>query len=203
MIPPAAPSRDPSRGRARIVLASASPRRKELLEALGVPFEVMPADVDETPREGEAPGTMATRLAGAKARRVAGGAPEALVIAADTVVVLDGRALGKPRDAEENRSFLRALAGRPHRVVTGHCLRLGGTTETVAVATEVVLRRLTDGEIDRFVGRGAGLDKAGGYAIQDTGAALVDRLDGCYTNVVGMSLPAVVAAADRLGVGLV
>ena len=196
---PAAPSHE----RPRVVLASASPRRKELLGALGVRFEVMPADVDETPHEGEAPTTTATRLAEAKARRVADGAPEALVIAADTVVVQGARALGKPRDEEENRSFLRALSGRPHRVVTGHCLRLGSASDTVAVTTEVVLRRLTEGEIDRFVGRGAGLDKAGGYAIQDVGAALVDRLDGCYTNVVGMSLPAVVAAAARLGVVLV
>lgn len=193
----------PAPGPRGIVLASSSPRRRDLLGALGVRFEVVPADVDESPRDGEAPDEMALRLAAAKAARVAADRPDSLVIAADTVVILGDRSLGKPRDADENRAFLRDLAGRAHRVATGHCLRLGVASEAALVTTEVTLRELGDGEIDRFVGRGAGLDKAGGYAIQDLGAALVDRLDGCYTNVVGMSLPTVVAAAARLGVDLV
>ena len=191
------------RARPRVLLASASPRRKSLLEALGLAFEVVPADIDETPEADEPPERMAARLAQSKARTVAHRHPGALVIAADTVVILDGRSLGKPRDRAENRAFLQALAGRPHRVATGHCLCLGGDTESVTVTTEVTLRALNDAEIERFVARGAGLDKAGGYAIQDLGAALVDRLNGCYTNVVGMSLPAVVAAAARLGAPLV
>lgn len=186
-----------------ILLASASPRRRLLLEAIGASFTVVPADVDETPEEGEAADAMVARLARAKARSIARGRESQLVIAADTAVVLDGVPLGKPRDAGENRRFLRRLAGRRHRVVSGHCLVLNGEEESTVVVTQVALRALGDAEIERFVERGAGLDKAGGYAIQDVGAALVGEVDGCYTNVVGMSVPAVVASAERLGVALV
>lgn len=197
------PPGPPVRHRPTIILASSSPRRRDLLDALGASFEVRAADVDETPRPGEAPDAMVLRLARDKALRIAADRSEALVVAADTAVVLDGHLLGKPRDEEQNRDFLLRLAGRPHRVVTGHCLRWEGREETAVVVTQVTLRRLGGAEIERFVARGAGLDKAGGYAIQDVGAALVGEVEGCYTNVVGMSLPAVVAAADRLGVALV
>jgi len=186
-----------------LLLASASPRRRELLAALGVSFEVRPADVDESPRPGESPWATAERLAASKAAAVAGGRPDALVLAADTVVIVGDRDLGKPRDEEENRRFLRELAGVRHTVVTAHHLRWGDRQEIASVGTEVRLRELGDAEIDRWVRSGAGLDKAGGYAIQDLGAALVADLNGCYTNVVGLSLPAVVAAAGRLGVALV
>jgi len=186
-----------------VLLASGSPRRRELLAALGVPFEARPADVDESPRVDEPPLTTAQRLAAAKADVVASGRPDAMVLAADTVVILDGRALGKPRDDDENRRFLHALAGVRHTVVTAHHLRWGERREVASVATEVRLRELGEAEIERWVRSGAGLDKAGGYAIQDVGAALVADLDGCYTNVVGLSLPAVVTAARRLGVALV
>lgn len=186
-----------------VLLASGSPRRRDLLDAIGARFEVRPPEVDETPLAGEAPASMVLRLARRKAHLVADGAVDALVIAADTAVVLDGQLLGKPRDAEQNREFLRRLGGRPHQVVTGHCLCRRGREETVVVTTGVTLRRLGVAEIDRFVTRGGGLDKAGGYAIQDAGAALVGEVEGCYTNVVGMSVPAVVAAASRLGVELV
>ena len=186
-----------------LILASSSPYRRQLLGRLQLPFTAVSPAIDETPEPGEAPAALAERLARAKASRVAEGREGALVVAADTVVILDDRSLGKPVDAAEIRAFLRALAGRRHHVVTGHCLRLGAAEERATVTTEVWLRSLSEGEIERFVARGAGLDKAGGYAIQDVGAALVDRLEGCYTNVVGMSLPAVVAAAARLGVALV
>lgn len=185
------------------ILASASPRRRLLLDAIGARFTVLPADVDETPARGESPEAMTERLARAKAGRIARAHEDRLVIAADTAVVLGGTMLGKPRDEAENRRFLRDLSGTPHRVVGGHCLRLGDREETTVVVTHVTLRTLSDGEIDRFVSRGAGLDKAGGYAIQDVGAALVGEIRGCYTNVIGMSLPAVSAAAERLGVALV
>jgi septum formation protein len=187
----------------RLVLASGSPRRRALLEALGARFEVRPADVDERPHAREAPEAMARRLAGAKAAAVAAGMEGALVLAADTVVVLDGASLGKPRDADENRRFLQRLAGRWHQVITAHHLVLGATERAVAVTTEVRLRGLSAREIDRWALSGAGLDKAGGYAIQDLGAALVADVRGCYTNVVGLSLPAVVREAARLGVRLV
>lgn len=185
------------------VLASGSPRRRTLLEALGVRFDVRPADVDEAPHPGEVPEAMAVRLARAKAEAIAVTVPEALVLGADTVVVIEGRSLGKPRDADENRTFLRHLAGRWHRVVTAHHLVLGDAAAAASVTTEVRLRPLSELEIDRWAASGAGLDKAGGYAIQDVGAALVDEVRGCYSNVVGMSLPAVLREASRLGVDLV
>lgn len=188
---------------APIVLASGSPRRRELLAGLGLAFEVAPADVDETPEPDEAPLDLVRRLAAAKAAAVADARPEALVIAADTVVVIDGRALGKPRDAAENRDFVRELSGRSHTVFTGHALALGGRSEVEVCRTEVTFRPLDDGEIERYVGSGEGLDKAGGYGIQGLGAALVPRVEGCYFNVVGLSLATVVAAARRLGVALV
>ena len=198
----AEPAESVESGRAvPVVLASGSPRRRDLLTALGTRFEVRPADVDETPLPGEEPRVLAARLAEAKARAVA--VPdEALIIAADTVVTLDGEALGKPRDAEENRSFLRRLAGRPHQVHTAHHLIRGGRSLAPIVTTEVVLRTLSDGEIERWVARGEGSDKAGGYAIQDHGAVLVGEIRGCYSNVIGLSLPALVAAAAELGAPL-
>lgn len=186
-----------------LLLASASPRRRELLAALGVPFEVAPADVDETPLPGETPEATAERLAAAKAERIAADRSEALVIAADTVVIHRGASLGKPADADENRRFLRRLAGEVHTVVTAHELRWAGRRAGASVATRVRLRELGDAEIDRWADSGAGLDKAGGYAIQELGAALVADIEGCYSNVVGMSVPAVIAVAARLGVRLV
>lgn len=188
---------------APLVLASASPRRRALLAALGVDFEVRPADVDETLAPGEDPAAAAERLAAAKAGVVAAARPEARVLAADTVVIESGEALGKPRDDAETRRFLGRLAGVPHTVVTAHVLRCPEGEAAARVATEVRLRALSGAEIERWVESGAGLDKAGGYAIQDLGAALVDEIHGCYSNVVGLSLPAVLALAARLGVELV
>jgi septum formation protein len=187
-----------------LVLASASPRRRELVRALGTPFEVDPADVDETPDATLAPADDALRLARAKADVVAARHPDRLVLAADTIVVHDGVVLGKPRDAAQNRAFLARLAGVPHAVVTAHVLvhaageGAGGAREVgrEAVRTEVRLRALDAATIDRWVASGEGLDKAGGYAIQDTGAALVDVVHGCYSNVVGLSLPAVTRLLD-------
>lgn len=193
----------------RIVLASASPRRRELLAGLGLTFEVLPAEIDETAAEGEAPEAYVDRLAYQKARAVyerLGSMPEddpALVIAADTVVVVEDTMLGKPRDAEENRAFLDRLEGRTHRVATGHCLLFEDGCERVVRTTDVTFRALEPAERDRYVATGEGADKAGGYAIQGRGSALVDRIEGCYFNVVGLSVPAVVQAARSLGVALV
>lgn len=188
-----------------IVLASGSPRRADLLRALGLRFEVLPVDIDETPLEGEAAEPLVRRLsqrkaAAALARRSDDGV---LVIAADTVVTVDGAVLGKPDGAAENRAFLRRLSGRAHHVFSGHTLLVGGRRETVVVDTEVRMRALDEGEIERYVASGEGLDKAGGYAIQGRGSALVGGLAGCYFNVVGLSVPTVVEAASRLGVRLV
>lgn len=128
---------------------------------------------------------------------------KALWIAADTVVVADGELLGKPSNPAENLDFLARLAGRTHQVSTGHCLIRGARVETVVRTTDVTFRDLTLPERERYVATGEGTDKAGGYAIQGVGAALVDRIDGCYFNVVGLSLPAIVTLARRLGVALV
>ena len=187
----------------RIVLASGSPRRRDLLGALGLPFEVAPADIDETPGAGEGPVALVERLSASKADAAARARPDALVIAADTVVVVDGEILNKPEDAAQNRAFLTRLAGRAHHVFTGHTLVFRGRRECMVVDTEVRVRALDDGEIRRYVDSGEGLDKAGGYAIQGRGSALVSGVRGCYFNVVGMSVAAVVDGAKRLGVTLV
>lgn len=205
-----------------LVLASASPRRRELLAGLGLSFEIEVPDVDETPLEGEAPDAMVLRLARAKALAVAarrtaagGGAPPAggaasadaprrpLVIAADTTVVLDGESLGKPRDVAEAAAFVARLSGRDHWVHTGHALRLGEREATALRSTRVRFRPLDASEIADYAATGEGLDKAGGYAIQGLGATLIDAIDGCYGAVVGLSLPAVLLAARELGVRLV
>jgi len=186
-----------------IVLASASPRRRELLGSLGLTFAVEPADVDEAILPEEGPESLVSRLAAAKAAVLAGRYPDALVIAADTTVVVGGEVINKPVDREENAEFLRLLSGTTHDVYTGHALRLGVSADGGVVRTRVRFRRLTDGEIDRYVDSGEGIDKAGGYAIQGLGAAHVDAIEGSYTNVVGLSLPTVVEAARRLGVELV
>lgn len=186
-----------------IVLASGSPRREVLLRGLGLGFEVLPMDVDETPVEGEVPSELARRLSRRKADAAARLRPDALIIAADTVVALGDEVLGKPDGPEQNRSFLARLAGRPHHVFTGHALVRGGRCESVVVDTEVRMRELDHAEIDRYVASGEGLDKAGGYAIQGRGSALVSSIRGCYFNVVGLSVATVVEAARRLGVTLV
>jgi septum formation protein len=188
-----------------IVLASGSPRRQDLLRALGLRFEVLPVDIDESPLDGEAAEPLVRRLSQSKAATALTlrGDDGALVVAADTVVVLDGVVLGKPADAAENRAFLNRLSGRVHHVLTGHTLLRDGQRETVVVDTEVRMRALDGGEVDRYVATGEGLDKAGGYAIQGRGSALVERVDGCYFNVVGLSVATVVQAAARLGVRLV
>src|SRR5690606_21119343 len=190
-------------GLTNLVLASASPRRSGPLRGLGLSFTVAPADVDETVAAGESAAALVARLSAAKAAVVAAAYPTALVIAADTTVVVDGEIINKPEDEAENRAFIERLAGRAHEVYTGHALRLGDLTEGVVVKTTVRFRSLTRAESARYAATGEGLDKAGGYAIQGRGAALVAGIDGCYSNVVGLSLPTVVEAAARLGVTLV
>ena len=187
----------------RLVLASGSPRRRELLRGLDLEFEVRVADIDETPLSGESPEQLVSRLSAAKVERVAEGRPESLVIAADTVVVQGGEILGKPADEAENRVFLQRLEGRVHEVFTGHSLRLGGRSAEGVTSTRVWFRPLGGEEIARYAATGEGLDKAGGYAIQGLGAALVPHIEGCYFNVVGLSLATVVELARELGVELV
>lgn len=186
-----------------ILLASASPRRRELLAGLGLNVKTHATDIDEAVGEGEDAQALVSRLAASKAAVVGARQSGSLVIAGDTVVVIDDEILNKPADAAENRAYLARLAGRTHEVYTGHALRIGERSDDVVVRTLVTFRQLDAEEIDNYVASGEGLDKAGGYAIQGRGAALVERIEGCYSNVVGLSLPTVVESARRLGVKLV
>lgn len=192
----------PSIARPPLVLASASPRRRALLAGLGLEFQVEPTDIDETPRPGETPEDLVRRLSRRKAQVAARRCQGTLVIAADTVVALDGDLLGKPGNEAENRTFLERLAGREHEVYTGHALQWGERYEVRVVRTAVQFRALTTREIAWYAATGEGLDKAGGYAIQGFGATLVQGICGCYFNVVGLSIVAVIAAARAMEVEL-
>jgi septum formation protein len=179
----------------RLILASASPRRRALLARLGLPFAVEPSGIVEVLIPGVPLAELATRLASAKAedvaRRAAAGAPPAVVLGADTLVGVDGRALGKPASPDEARAMLRALRGRPHEVVTGVAVRHAGgplPAQTAAVTSRVTMRAYGDDEIDAYVATGEPADKAGAYAVQGRGRALVAAVEGCYTNVVGLPL---------------
>ena len=169
-----------------LILASASPRRRHLLEGLGLDFTVAPSEADET-WPALPPGPAAEEVALRKAHAVA--QPGALVLAADTVVVLDGEILGKPADAAEASATLSRLSGRTHTVVTGLALALDGREATAHETTRVTFAPLTDAEIAAYVATGSSLDKAGSYGIQDEGGAfLVSRIEGDYFNVIGLPL---------------
>ena len=167
-----------------LVLASQSPRRRELLALLGVPFRVQPAAVDETPRAGESPDAYVARTAADKARAVGGAA----VLAADTAVVLDDTILGKPRNREDGAAMLRRLSGREHRVLTAVALRCDDREWAVTVATVVTFDRLDAARIDAYLDTDEPWDKAGAYGIQGLAGAFVRSLAGSYSSVVGLPL---------------
>ena len=169
---------------ARLILASASPRRVELLRAAGVEFEQRPAEIDESPRPGERPEDYVARLAESKARAV--WEPGWLSLGADTIVALDGSILGKPGDEGEARLMLRRLSGRAHEVLTGVALYDGARCARMCERTAVEFREIQDAELELYVASGEPLDKAGSYAIQGGGAAFVRRVAGSYSNVVGL-----------------
>ena len=175
----------------RIVLASASPRRAELLRQVGVEFNVVPADIVERHPPGMAPGDAARQVACDKATAVADLTNRELpVLAADTVVILDDEALGKPRDVDEARAMLSRLSGRTHTVATGVALIGRGEqrAESWLVETAVTFRAVDAAEIDAYVATGRPLDKAGAYGIQEDASAFVEAVDGCYYAVVGLPL---------------
>lgn len=178
-----------------LILASGSPRRRELLLSAGVKFDVRPADVDESVRPGEDPRAYALRVATDKALAVAGD----LVLAADTVVALGDTVLGKPRDVEDARRTLERLSGRTHRVFTAVVLGTRGRLKSRVCSTAVTFRLLTVADIDRYVSTGEPMDKAGAYGIQGLGGSLVDRVRGSYTNVIGLPLRETLALLDRWG----
>ena len=187
----------------RVVLASQSPRRRDLLDLIGVRHSVRPADVDESVRAGEAPDAYTERLAREKARAVAVLEPRAYVVAADTTVVIDDEILGKPAHVAEAREMVRRLAGRTHEVFTGMAVRhedAAGVREASAVErVRVTFRALTDAEIAAYVATGEPMDKAGAYGIQGYGATIVERIDGDYFAVMGLSLVRTVALLREVG----
>jgi septum formation protein len=168
-----------------IVLASQSPRRAEILRNAGIPFTVRVAEVDETPWEAERPAPYVRRLAEAKARAIAA-TPGEIVLAADTTVVAAGEILAKPVDAADARRMLRLLSGRRHEVLTGVCLRRGEEMIRDHAATAVWFAGLSAEEIDAYVESGEPMDKAGAYAIQGLASRWVERIEGCYFNVMGL-----------------
>ena len=185
----------------RLVLASASPRRRELLQDLGLDFLCRPVDLDETPLSGESADAYVRRLARAKAAAAA--RKGELVLAADTIVVRDGQLLGKPADPEEARTMLASLSGRDHAVHTGVAVHLPPSTTREAVCRSVVtMAALSREEIGWYVATGEPLDKAGAYAIQGLGALIVERIDGNYSNVVGLPLPTVYRLFGEVGYDL-
>ena len=183
----------------RVILASQSPRRRELLSLVGIEHEVQPADIDETPWPDEAPVPHTERLARGKAQVIAARAPDALVIAADTIVVIDGAILGKPSDIPEARAMLRRLSGRTHEVCTAMAVACGDRIESAVVRVPVRFRALDDDTIARYVNTGEPMDKAGAYGIQGYGATIVEHLEGDYFAVMGLSLVTVVQLAERMG----
>jgi septum formation protein len=177
--------------RAPLILASASPRRRELLAQAGFVFEVAAADVPEVRKPGEDPIRFVTRLAREKAEAVAAThavTPEAIVLGADTIVVVNEEILGKPRDAADAARMLRLLSGQTHQVITGLCLARGRERQRAAEVTFVRFVTLSDQEIADYVATGEPLDKAGAYAIQGRAGRWVPRIHGCYFNVVGLPL---------------
>ena len=178
-----------AQARQPLILASASPRRRELLATLVAEFDVRPADIDERPRDGEAPDDYVLRLAREKALAVARTSPRRWVIGSDTEVVRDGVCLGKPRDASRAREMLRSLSGRSHNVYSSVAL-VGpeSSVDTALCVSEVRFGNLPEDWIRRYAASGEPLDKAGGYAIQGQAAAWISRLDGSYSGVVGLPL---------------
>lgn len=169
----------------KLILASASPRRRELLATLGHPFEVMVPEIDETPFPDEKPRAYAERLAEEKASAVNA---SGIIIAADTIVVHHQKILGKPRDAAHAHTMLSALSGDRHEVITGVCLRYEGHIQVFSARTEVLFRMVQDSEIEAYIATGDPMDKAGAYAIQGGAAHMVQSISGSYTNVVGLPL---------------
>jgi len=169
-----------------LVLASASPRRQELLRSAGINFEVQPADIPENALPGEAAKDCAERLAREKALAVARQRPHDCVLGADTVVVVDGQLLGKPSDAADATRMLRLLSGREHQVITGVCLVVSAQPSIASETTLVTVSEITEKDIADYIASGEPIDKAGAYAIQGLASRWIPRIEGDYSNVVGL-----------------
>jgi septum formation protein len=185
----------------RFILASASPRRSQLLEQLGIEFEVQSADVDESIRPGEAAAAYVERLAGLKAGEVAARSSGSLTLGADTAVAIAGEVLGKPQSADAAYRMLTLLSGRSHRVLTGIALA-GAQQCSRVVETEIDFRALSTPEIDWYIRTGEPMDKAGAYGAQGIGSFLIHAIRGSYSNVVGLPLEETLEMLSRAGVPL-
>ena len=186
----------------QIILASASPRRSELLESAGINFLVVPSDIPEAPLPDELPAAHVLRLATEKAFAVAAMVNGEIYIGADTVVVCDDEIMGKPVDAADAKRMLSTLSGRSHQVITGYAVhdRSNARTHADVVSTLVFFKSLSGAEIDAYIATGCPFDKAGAYAIQGGAAYMVQKIEGSYSNVVGLPLCEVVEALRGFGV---
>ncbi len=185
--------------KSNLVLASVSPRRRELLKLLVSDFEVLAGEVTEVPRDGESPEVLVQRLARLKAEAVRKLRPDAIVVGADTVVVSEDRILGKPGSVQEARRMLVMLSGRTHHVLTGVCVLRGENCLINVSKTAVRFSSLSDPELDFYLGTGEPMDKAGAYAIQGIGSRFIERIDGCYFNVVGLPISLLYQMLLRIG----
>jgi septum formation protein len=185
--------------RPHLILASQSPRRAELLTRLGLEFDIRPADIDEAYRPGESPDAHCERLAREKALAIAAERPDALVIGSDTIVVLDGDVLGKPRDAQHAVEMLMRLSGREHEVHTGVAVAGRGRVESTLVRVRVRFRELDRETWEAYVATGEPMDKAGAYGIQGYGSAVVAGIDGDYFAVMGLPVVATLELLQRFG----
>ena len=183
----------------RLILASASPRRADLLRAAGIPFEIFPVDIDERFREGEKPEDAVARLAEAKANAASASHPDALVLGADTTVVIRGQALAKPANADDAARMLKLLSGRTHEVLTGVCVSFGARRLMHVEPTRVRMAHMSDAEIAWYVSTGEPFDKAGGYAVQGMASRFIEGIDGSYSNVVGLPVSSVYELLKELG----
>jgi septum formation protein len=184
----------------RVILASQSPRRRELLALIGITHEVRPADIDETYFPGEKPAAHAERLARGKCAVIVEREPDALVIGSDTIVVVDGDVLGKPADEADAARMLRRLSGRSHVVVTAVAVSWRGETRSAVEEANVTFHSLSDGDIAAYIATREPMDKAGAYGIQGYGATIVERVDGDYFAVMGLPLQLLVRVLRELGI---
>lgn len=184
----------------RVVLASASPRRRELLNLIGIPHDVRPANIDETMRPREAPRRHAERLAREKASAIAVRDPDLITIGADTVVVINRKVLGKPADAADAARMLGMLSGREHTVITAVAVSRGRKLRSAIEEVRVKFRRLRDDEIEAYIATGEPMDKAGAYGIQGFGATIVEGIEGDYFSVMGLPLVRLVGLMRDVGV---
>lgn len=185
----------------KLILASGSPRRKEILEKLGIPFDVIPSNYEENMTENIAPEELAKKLALGKATDVAGKVSNSIVIGADTFIYFEGKKLGKPKTSEKAAEMLTEMSGKPHLIYTGYAIIDSDTKQTVlgCCETKVYFRQLNSSEIKNYVNSGEPLDRAGAYAIQGIGSVIVEKIVGDYFNVVGLPISQVAQSLKEFG----